>query len=311
MLVKRGTLKIGDSIVAGGHIGRIKALLNHLGEPVKEVTPGTAGEVLGFETLPSAGEKFDSPEDDTAARKIAENRLLKVQQAKAAAQTRMTLEDLFKNVATGSVKELNVVLKADVFGSVEAIRESLVKASTEKVKVKVIYSAPGGITESDVLLASASNAIIIGFNVRPETKARQIAENDGIEIKTYNIIYEVLEDIKLAMAGLLDKKKVEKFLGRAEIRQTFSVPKIGTVAGCSVVDGKIVRNAQARLLRDSRIIWEGKLASLKRFKDDAKEVAEGFECGMGLEGYNDIKVGDLIESYEIELITPALDAPTG
>jgi translation initiation factor IF-2 len=184
----------------------------------------------------------------------------------------------------------------------------LIKNSTDKVKVKVILAATGGITESDVLLASASNAIILGFNVRPETKARQLAEAEHVEIKSYGIIYELLDDVKLAMTGLLDKKKVEKFLGRAEVRQIFSVPKIGTIAGTAVIDGKILRNANVRLLRDSRIIFEGKLSSLKRFKDDAKEVATGFECGIGIENYNDLKPGDLIEAFQIEMVTPSLDA---
>jgi translation initiation factor IF-2 len=199
-----------------------------------------------------------------------------------------------------------VILKADVFGSVEAVKDSLLKQATDKVKVKVVLAAAGGITESDVMLANASDAIIIGFNVRPETKARAIAESEGIQIKTYNIIYELLDDVKNSMAGLLDKKRVENYLGRAEVRQTFTLPKAGTIAGCFVVDGKLVRNAQVRLLRDSRIIFDGKLNSLKRFKDDAKEVAQGYECGMGIDGYNDIKVGDLIEAYEIEMVSQEL-----
>jgi translation initiation factor IF-2 len=186
------------------------------------------------------------------------------------------------------------------------VKESLVKQSTDKVKVKVIHSAAGGITESDVMLANASNAIIIGFNVRPETKARALAEAEHIEIKCYNIIYELIDEVKLSMAGLLDKKRVETYLGRAEVRQTFNLPKAGTVAGCFVIDGKLVRNAQIRLLRDSRIIFDGKLNSLKRFKDDAKEVAQGYECGMGIEGYNDIKIGDLIEAYQIDMVAQEL-----
>jgi translation initiation factor IF-2 len=189
---------------------------------------------------------------------------------------------------------------------VEAIKDSLSKLATEKVKVKVVYAAPGGITESDVMLANASKAIIIGFNVRPETTARRVAEAEHVEIKTYQIIYELIDDVKLAMIGTLDKKKVEKYLGRAEVRQIFSVPKLGTVAGCAVVDGKILRGANVRLLRDSRVLFDGKMATLRRFKDDAKEVAEGYECGIGIEKYNDIKIGDLIEAYQIDLITPEI-----
>ncbi len=309
VLVNRGTLRVGDAIVAGAIAGRVKAMLDYKGANVKEVGPGLAAEVLGFEATPNAGEKFDSPETESDAREIAENRGDKLVRGQAFTPSgKMSLDDLFSKVNTGNLKELKVVLKGDVFGSVEAIRDSLVKVSNEKVKVNVIYAAPGGVTESDVLLASASNAIIIGFNVRPETKARQVAEAEHIEIKSYTIIYELIDDIKKAMAGLLDKKKVEKFLGRAEVRQTFSVPKIGTIAGTAVVDGKIIRGANVRLLRDSRIIFEGKMSSLRRFKDDAKEVAQGYECGIGLENYNDLKPGDLIEAYTIELITPELNA---
>ncbi len=307
LLVRRGTLRIGDAVVAGNLCGRVKALMNHLGEQIKEVLPGMAAEVLGFEGVPNAGEKFDSPASDADARDIVKNRVDQAR-AKAAAPlaAKMSLEELFSKVQTAGTKELAVILKADVFGSVEAVKDSLIKASTEKVKIKVILAATGGITESDVLLASASNAIIIGFNVRPETKARQVAESEHIDVKCYNIIYELIDDVKKAMAGMLDKKKVEKFLGRAEVRQTFTVPKVGTIAGSSVVDGKILRGANVRLLRDSRVIYEGKMSSLKRFKDDAKEVAQGYECGIGLENYNDLKPGDLIEAYQIEMIAPEL-----
>ncbi len=309
LLLSRGTLRVGDALVAGIHAGRVKAMLDSRGKNVKEALPGTAVEVLGLEGVPAAGERFDATETEADARDIAQNRVDKQRSKGAAGGTgKVSLEELFSKIQTGDMKELNVVLKADVFGSVEAIRESLTKASTSKVKVKVIHSAPGGVTESDVLLASASNALIIGFNVRPETKARQVAEAEHVEIKCYSIIYELIDDVKKAMAGLLDKKKVEKFLGRAEVRQTFSVPKVGVIAGTAVIDGKVLRGANVRLLRDSRIIWEGKMSSLKRFKDDAKEVAQGFECGIGLDGYNDLKPGDLIEAYQIEMITPELTA---
>jgi len=308
VLIKRGTLKVGDPIVSGRISGKVKALTDDKGRSVDSGTPGIAVEILGFEGLPQAGEAFNSTETEADARNIAENRIDKNRAKASAPQAKMSLEELFSKIQTGDVKELNVILKADAFGSVEAIRDSLIKASTEKVKVKVIMSAPGGITESDVLLASASNAIIIGFNVRPETKARQLAEGEHVEIKCYSIIYELLDEVRKAMCGLLDKKKVEKFLGRAEIRQIFSVPKIGSVGGCSVIDGKIIRGANIRLLRDSRIIFEGKMSSLRRFKDDAKEVATGFECGIGIEGYNDLKTGDIIEAYQIELVAPELDS---
>ncbi len=309
VLVKRGTLRVGDAIVSGAHSGRVRALMDDKGNQVEEVGPGMAAEALGFEGLPNAGDRFDGAETESDAREIAENRGLRTAAgAGGATGGKVSLEDLFAKIKVGGLKELNIVLKADVFGSVEAIRDSLAKLSTEKVKVKVIHSAPGGITESDVLLASASSAIIIGFNVRPETKARQLAEGEHVEVKCYNIIYELIDEVKKSMVGLLDKKKVEKFLGRAEVRQTFTVPKVGTIAGSAVIDGKIVRGANVRLLRDSRIVYQGRMSSLRRFKDDAKEVAQGFECGIGLENYNDLKPGDVIEAYQIELVTPELSA---
>jgi translation initiation factor IF-2 len=306
VLINRGTLRVGDPIVSGIYAGKVKALTDDKARAVKDATPGIAVEVLGFEGVPNAGEAFNATDTDADARQIAQNRIDKNRERASAPAGKISLDDLFAKIQSGNVKELNVVLKADVFGSVEAIKESIIKQSTEKVKVKVLLAAPGGITESDVLLATASNAIIIGFNVRPETKARQVAESEHVEIKCYSIIYELLDDIRNSMTGLLDKKKVERFLGRAEVRQTFTVPKIGTIAGSSVIDGKILRGANVRLLRDSRIIFEGKLSSLKRFKDDAKEVATGFECGIGLENYNDLKPGDIIEAYQIDLVTPSL-----
>jgi len=301
VLVKRGTLRVGDAVVSGSFAGRVKAMIDDKGRTVKELGPGYAAEVLGFEGIPNAGETFDSPPTEADAREVAENRIDKAR-AKAAANHKISLEELFSKVSTGEMKELNIILKADVFGSVEAIRDSLLKLSNEKVKIKVLLAAAGGITESDVLLASASNALIIGFNVRPETKARQVAEAEHVQINSYSIIYELIDEVKNSMLGLLDKKKVEKFLGRAEVRQIFSVPKIGVIAGASVVDGKIIRGANVRLLRDSRVIYEGKMSSLRRFKDDAKEVATGFECGIGIENYNDLKQGDIIEAYQIDMI---------
>lgn len=305
LLVKRGTLRQGDIVVSGTSWGRTKAMMNHLAETVKDVGPGMAAEILGLDSIPNAGEPFNVVADERAATALIDHRRQQLRE-KQQKSSKASLEDLFAKVSAGDVKELRIVLKADVFGSVEAVRDSLVKLSTDKVKVKVILAAAGGITESDIMLANASGAIVLGFNVRPETKARQIAESEKVEIKTYSIIYELLDEVKGAMTGLLDKKKVETYLGRAEVRQTFSVPKAGTIAGCSVVDGKIIRNANVRLLRDSKIIYDGKLSSLKRFKDDAKEVAQGYECGMGIDGYNDIKIGDLIEAYQIDLISQEL-----
>ncbi|MBS1960006.1 MAG: translation initiation factor IF-2 [Bdellovibrionales bacterium] len=305
VLVNRGTLHHGDIVVSGTQWGRVKAMTNHLGEQVKIVEPGMAAEILGLDGTPNASEQFDAVEDEKAATTLVQHRINEAREKKSKS-SKASLEDLFAKAAAGDVKELRVVLKTDVFGSMEAVRDSLIKQSTDKVKVKVIHAGTGGITESDVMLANASDAIIVGFNVRPETKARGVAESEGVEIKSYTIIYELLDDVKNAMAGLLDKKKVETYLGRAEVRQTFSLPKAGTIAGCFVVDGKLQRNANVRLLRDSRIIYDGKLSSLKRFKDDAREVAQGYECGMGIDGYNDIKVGDLIEAYQVDMITQEL-----
>ena len=308
LLVRRGTLRVGDAIVTGPYSGKVKAMADDQGRAVKIAQPGYAVEVHGLDGVPNAGEAFNATESEGDARHVAEFRQLKTKAKISGQQGKLSLDELFSKIQAGDVKELNVILKADAYGSVEAIRESLGKVATEKVKVKVILSAPGGITESDVLLASASNAIIIGFNVRPETKARQLAEAEHVEVKCYTIIYELLDDVKKAMTGMLDKKKVEKFLGRAEVRQTFTVPKIGTIAGSSVIDGKIIRGASVRLLRDNRTVYEGKMSSLRRFKDDAKEVTTGFECGIGIENYNDIKPGDVIEAFQIELITPELNA---
>ncbi len=305
MLVKHGTLRSGDIVVSGTQWGRAKALTNHLGAAVKDVSPGMAVEVLGLDGIPNAGDQFDVVKDERAATTLVDHRIQANRDAKQKS-SKSSLEDLFARAKVGDLKELLIVLKADVFGSAEAVRDSLIKQSTDKVKVKVIHSGTGGITESDVMLANASGALIVGFNVRPEIKARQIAESEHVVIKSYTIIYELLDDVKLAMTGLLDKKKVETYLGRAEVRQTFSVPKAGTVAGCSVIDGKLVRNANIRLLRDNRIVFDGKLNSLKRFKDDAKEVAQGYECGLGIDNYNDVKIGDVVEAYQIDEIAQEL-----
>lgn len=306
VLINRGTLKKSDSVLAGTKTGRVKLLTDHTGQQVKEVGPGMAVEVLGFTGVPNAGDQFNVPPSEDVATKIAEHRDRQQKMSESVSRNKMSLEDLFSKVQDGDLKKLNVVLKADVFGSVEAVKDSLIKASTEKVEVQVIHAATGGITENDINLASASEAIIVGFNVRPETKARRLADSLGIEVRTYKIIYELIEDIKKAMAGLLDKKAVETFLGRAEVRQTFSVPKIGLIAGTAVIDGKIVRGSHVRLLRDSVVVFEGKMGSLRRFKDDAKEVASGYECGIGIEGFNDIKTGDIIEAFKIDMVEQEL-----
>jgi len=306
LLVQKGHVNQGDYIVAGTCCGRVRAMLNDRGQQIKKALPGQPIEVLGLDKVPAAGDPFDVAKDESTAADLVNTRLEKIRVDTTVPNAKMSLEELFAKVEQGSVKELNIVLKADVHGSAEALKEMLTKLSNEKVKVKVIHTAVGGISESDVLLASTANAIIIGFSVRPETGVNNIAKNEGIEIKTYSIIYEVVDDIKKAMTGLLDPTFVEKQLGRAEVRSIFNVPKVGTVAGCAVVDGKITRQSSVRLIRDSRVIYDGKLASLRRFKDDVREVATGYECGIGIENYNDIKVGDVIEAYIREQVTSVL-----
>jgi translation initiation factor IF-2 len=311
ILVKDGTVKIGQHIVAGSIVGKIKSLTNDKGERVESAGPGMPVEVLGLDGTPLAGDTFDICKDEKSAEEAA--RIRKEIAAKAnQVVNKVSLEDLFAKVKQGDVKDLDVVLKSDVTGSMEAINGMFKKLTTPEVKVKVIHSAVGGITESDVLLASTSQGIIVGFNVRPDSGAIAAAKRMGVEIRTYSIVYEMMDDMKKAMAGMLTPDIIEKVLGRAEVRNTFTVPKIGTIAGCFVIDGKIQRSNQARLIRDGKIVYEGKISSLKRFKDDAKEVAQGFECGIGIENFNDVKVGDQIEAFvkeevarELTLTTPA------
>ncbi|SNB45658.1 translation initiation factor IF-2 [Geobacter sp. DSM 9736] len=306
VLVQEGTLKMGDYCVVGVHSGRVRAMQNDRGEKVSEAGPSMPVEVIGLSGVPDAGDVFVAMKDEKQAKEIATLRQIKQREAELAKHSKLSLEDLYKRIQSGEVKDLNVIVKGDVQGSVEAVGEALRKLSTEAVRLNVIHSAVGAVTETDVNLATASNAIIIGFNVRPEVKAQGLAEKEGVDIRLYNIIYDAVEDVKKAMEGLLEPVFKEKYLGRAEIREVFSVPKIGNVAGCYVQDGKIVRNAQVRLLRDNVVVYEGKLASLRRFKDDVKEVATNYECGMSLENYNDIKVGDIIEAFEIEKIAATL-----
>ncbi|GAB4295133.1 MAG: translation initiation factor IF-2 [Desulfuromonadia bacterium] len=306
VLVQEGTLKTGDYCVVGVHSGRIRAMQNDRGEKVTSAGPSMPVEVIGLSGVPDAGDIFVAMQDERQAREIVTLRQIKQREAELAKHSKLSLDDLYRKIQSGEVKDLNVIVKGDVQGSIEAVSESLKKLSTAAVRLNVIHSAVGAITETDVNLASASNAIIIGFNVRPEVKAQQLAEREGVDVRLYNIIYDALEDVKKAMEGLLEPTLREKYLGRAEIREIFSVPKVGNVAGCYVLDGKIVRNAQVRLLRDNVVVYEGKLASLRRFKDDVREVATGYECGMGLENYNDIKVGDVIEAFEMEKVAATL-----
>jgi len=307
-LIQEGTLRLGDMVVAGSYFGKVRALVNDRGGNIEAAGPGMPVEVLGLDGVPQASDLLQALKDEKAARQIAEHRQMKAREQKITAPSKMSLEDLFTKLKSGEAKELALILKADVQGSVEAVQASLEKLSNEQVRVRVIHSGVGGITESDVMLASASNAVIIGFNVRPDTKAREIAEQEGVEIQVYQIIYNAVEDVKKAMEGLLEPTIKEKYLGRAEVREVFNISKVGNVAGCYVIDGKLQRNSNIRLLRDSVIIHEGKLSSLKRFKDDAREVEKGYECGLGIEGYNDIKPGDLIECYLLETVKTKLGA---
>lgn len=297
LLVKDGTVEVGQYIVAGTMKGRVRSLMNDKGERIQSVGPGLPAEVLGLEAVPSAGDKFDIVKDEDTAEKVSTLRREQAEKAAATPAAKMSLEDIFAKVKAGDVKELAIVLKADVHGSLEAINGMLAKLSTPEVKAKVIHSAVGGINEGDVILAHTAKGIVLGFNVRPDLGAQAKAKQMGVDVRTYSIVYELIDQMKAAMAGLLTPDVVEEVMGRVEVRNTFNVPKVGTIAGCFVIDGKIQRNNMIRLLRENKIVYEGKIGSLKRFKDDAREVASGYECGIGIENYNDVKVGDMMEAY--------------
>lgn len=300
VLIQEGTLKQGDAFVCGVFAGRVRAFFNDQGKKVKEAGPSIPVEIQGFDGVPEAGEEFICLADEKAARRIAEARAIKQREKELAKQSRVTLETFLASTPNDSeAKVLNLVLKADVQGSLEAITDALNKLSTEKVRISVIHSGAGAITETDIMLAAASHAIILGFNVRPTAKVKEVAERELVDIRFYDIIYKLVEEIKSAMAGMLAPVSKEVYLGQAEIRQTFSVPKVGVIAGCMVTDGKMQRNGGIRLLRDGVVVYTGKIASLRRVKDDVKEVAKGFECGIGLENFNDIKTGDVLECFEM------------
>lgn len=306
VLVQEGTVKVGDYFVSGVHFGRVRAMQNDRGEKVIVAGPSMPVEVIGLTGVPDAGDVFVVLSDERQAKEIAMHRQQKIRETELAKTSKLSLEQLYEKIQKGEVKELNVVVKGDVQGSVGAVSESLQKLSTDAIRLRVINASVGAITETDVNLATASNAIVLGFNVRPEVKAQALAEKEGVDIRLYNIIYDAVDDIKKAMEGLLEPTLKEKFLGRAEIREVFSVPKHGNVAGCYVLDGKMQRNSQVRLLRDNIVIYDGRMASLRRFKDDVKDVAAGYECGISLENYNDIKNGDIIEAFEIEKVAATL-----
>jgi translation initiation factor IF-2 len=301
VLVQNGTLKVGDNFIAGAVYGKVRAMFDEHSSGVKEAGPSTPVEVLGLQGLPLAGDSFQCV-DDEKARQVAQYRQEKLRETAMAKTSRLTLDQLHKQLAEGDVKEVAIVLKCDVQGSQEALGQMLTKLSTDKVKVRILHSSVGAITETDVLLAAASNAIIIGFNVRPERKASELANREKVDIRLHTIIYNVVDEIKNAMLGVLEPIIKETRLGAAEVRNTFRVPKVGTIAGCYITEGKVTRNAEVRLLRDNVVIYEGKIGSLKRFKDDASEVTRGYECGIGIQNFNDVKIGDIIEAFITERV---------
>ncbi len=302
VLVQNGTLRVGDNFVAGAVYGKVRAMFDENANIVKDAGPSTPVEVLGLEGLPMAGDSFQSIADDKKARQIVSYRQEKLRDIALAKTSRLTLDQLHKQLTEGEIKEVPLLLKCDVQGSQEALTEMLNKLSTDKVKVRILHSGVGAITETDVLLAAASNAIIIGFNVRPERKASELANREKVDIRLHTIIYNVVDEIKRAMQGVLEPVIKETYLGTADVRDTFRIPKVGTVAGCYITDGKVTRNAEVRLLRDNVVIFEGKIASLKRFKEDASEVTRGYECGIGIQNFNDVKVGDTIEAFVTEKV---------
>jgi translation initiation factor IF-2 len=306
VMVQAGTLKIGDIMLAGSNYGRVKAMYDDTGKRIKEAGPSTPVQVLGLDGAPQAGEKFSVVETDREAREVANKRSQIQREQSIRTKKHITLDEIGRRLAIGSFKQLNIIVKGDVDGSVEALSDSLLKLTTQKVAVNIIHKAVGQISESDVLLASASDAIIVGFQVRPSGSARKLAENEEIEIRMYSIIYDAINDVKAAMEGMLEKEMEEVIVGNAEVRDVFKITKVGTVAGCMVTDGYIKRNNPIRLIREGIVVYAGKLNSLKRFKDDASEVKSGFDCGMGIENFNDIKPGDVIESYEMREVKKSL-----
>lgn len=306
VLVQEGTLKTGDPFIAGSHYGRVRAMLNDKGQKIENATACVPVEVVGFEGVPEAGEVFIAVSDERMAKEVSLHRQEKMREKELSKLSKVSLEELYDQIKKGEVKELNVIVKADVQGSIEAIKEALRKLATDAVKVNTLHDAVGGITETDVNLAAASNAIIIGFNVRPVPKAQALAEQEHVDIRSYSIIYDAINDIKKALEGLLEPTYKEHVLGRAQVIQVFNVRKVGMIAGSSIVNGKVVRGSHARVLRDSVVVYDGRIGSLRRFKEDMKECAQGLECGIFIENFNDVKLGDVIEAYEMEEVQPRL-----
>jgi translation initiation factor IF-2 len=306
ILVQSGTLNVGDVVLAGQTFGRVRAMLDENGKTIKSAGPSIPVEIQGLTEVPQAGDEFMVMADERRAREIATYRAGKFRHTKLAKQQAAKLENMFTDMSAGDVKMLPIIVKADVQGSQEALATSLLKLSTDEVKVQIVYAAVGGISESDINLAIASKAVVIGFNTRADAGARKVAEGNGVDLRYYNIIYDAVDDLKAAMSGMLTPDKKEEILGTAEIREVFKVSKIGSIAGCMVTAGLVRRSARLRLLRDNVVIFTGELESLKRFKDDAREVKEGFECGLNIKGYNDISKGDLIEFFEIKEVARVL-----
>ncbi|KEK09672.1 translation initiation factor IF-2 [Lysinibacillus fusiformis] len=300
LLVQDGTLKVGDPIVVGHTFGRVRAMVNDKGRRVKEAGPSTPVEITGLNDVPQAGDRFVVFEDEKTARQVGETRAMSAIQAQRSEKQRVTLDNLFEQMSQGEMKELNLIVKADVQGTVEAMAASLMKIDVEGVNVKIIHTGAGAITESDISLAAASNAIVIGFNVRPDVNAKRAAEEEGVDIRLHRIIYKVIEEIEQAMKGMLDPEFEEKIIGQAEVRQTIKVSKVGTIAGSYIIEGKVTRDSGVRVIRDNVVIFEGELDTLKRFKDEVKEVARGYECGITITNFNDIREGDIIEAYIME-----------
>ncbi len=309
VLIERGTLHVGDALVAGPNWGKVRAMLDFTGARVRDAGPGDPVEVLGLDGVCEAGERVEAVENERRARQLAQQRGQRLKAESLARQQarKISLDEVFTKATEGEIKELNIVLKADVSGSLEALQDEIAKLPQERIVVDVIHSAPGGITESDVMLAAASDAIIIGFNVRPLAEARKAAEREGVEIRTYSVIYKVTEEIYAALEGMLEPEEVEETIGQAEIKELFRASRVGTIAGCLVTDGKITRTAQVRLVREGTVVWTGRIGSLRRFKDNVQEVEEGLECGVVLDGYQDVKVGDVLELFETKQVEQTLE----
>jgi translation initiation factor IF-2 len=306
VLIQEGTLRTGDPVVCGSYYGKVRAMLNDRGTQLESAGPSIPVEVIGLSGVPMAGDELVVVEDDKIAKQISEHRIQKQRSKDLARTSRLSLEGLYEQMKEGEVKDLNIIIKADVQGSIEALADSLTKLSNEEVKIHVVHSGTGTITESDVSLATVSDAIIIGFNVRPTSKIQALANEEGVDMRFYNVIYDVIKEVKNAIAGMMSSTFEEHILGRAEVRDTFHVPKIGTIAGCYVTEGKIERGQRIRVIRDGVVQYDGKNASLRRYKDDVKEVQSGYECGVGIEHFNDIKVGDILEAYYLEEIKPEI-----